>query len=474
MSRPGDALRAARDILLGMSAYQAQPAKGSRGLELDDRIVEQIREALGGQLQQIPTTRLRWYLADLEECQQQIDGGDFQLVGQLYRAMRRDGTLRGLLGARTSGLVRLPKRYYGDETLATELKRETGGRCVFDDMLPPSELSLMVADGIVASVSIGELVPVPGRDFPVYVRLDPQYLLYRWNQNQWYYSSVAGLLPITPGDGRWVLHFGGGCGRVAPWTGGLWPALGRAFINKEHALLNRSNYSAKLANPARVAYAPLAATDEQLQSWFRKVMAWGRDTVFALKPGYEVKLLESKGEGIGIFQDEIDQCDREMMIALVGQITSTTGGSGFSSQELPMQGLSDLMGETGDALAYTINTQVLPPWVVGRAGLAALPKAPIVKWDTAKPKDRKQTADGLNALGQALKGLFDAMAPYEKRPALDALLEDFGILAEEAPTDRTAEQTDAGEDVTPELEEAREKSLKGDPEPKERAMRRAA
>ena len=84
---------------------------------------------------------------------------------------------------------------------------------------------------------------------------------------------------------------------MAPWQHGLWRAVGRAYIRKEHATLHKDNWEAKLANPARVAIAPQGGTPEQAQSWFQKVMAWGVNTVFSITPGYDVKLLESNGRG---------------------------------------------------------------------------------------------------------------------------------------------------------------------------------
>src|ERR1700689_4210015 len=241
--------------LLGMSAYQSPQGFG---LELDDPSVEAVRRSQGGQLQPLIQTRLRWYLADLEAAQYAADNGNLAPVAQLYRAMCRDGVLSGLLSARCAGLTRLPKRYYGDEEICDALRASNGSRSVFDEMFPPAELSTIDRDGIVIGVGLGELVPVEGRPYPVMVRLDPEFLQYRWNENRWYFTSIAGLLPITPGDGRWILHVPGA--RMSPWHFGLWPSLGRSFINKEHALLHRSNYSAKLANPARVAYTTQGAT----------------------------------------------------------------------------------------------------------------------------------------------------------------------------------------------------------------------
>src|SRR5205085_2623084 len=102
------------------------------------------------------------------------------------------------------GLVRLPKRFRGDPRIvqALELGHDKV-RSVFDEMFPPAELALLAGDGELCGVGVGELVPVEGRDYPVLVRLDPEYLVFRWNENCWYFRSVIGLIPITPGDGRW-------------------------------------------------------------------------------------------------------------------------------------------------------------------------------------------------------------------------------------------------------------------------------
>ena len=118
-------------------------------------------------------------------------------------------------------------------------------------MTPPDQAKLMIQDGIGLGVSVGELLPVPNRDYPVLRRLPPEGLKYRWasNQGNWFYSSTMGLIPITPGDGRWVLWQPGGTD-AAPWERGAWIAASRAYILKEHCLLGSANFERSLANPA--------------------------------------------------------------------------------------------------------------------------------------------------------------------------------------------------------------------------------
>lgn len=418
-------LQGIADILLGVSAYQQGIPGGAGSADIDSPEVKRAREALGGNIQPLPTTRLRWYLKDLESAQEGADAGYLRLASQLYRTMRRDGTMSGLLNTRTAGLVRLPKRFYGNPTVVEQLERKNDSRSVFDEMFPPSELALMAADGIVLGVSVAEMVPVPGRDYPVMVRLEPEFLQYRWNENRWYYNSIVGSLPITPGDGRWILHVPGG--RLTPWTSGLWPALGRSFINKEHAILNRANYAAKLANPARAAIAPIGATEAQRVGFFKRILAWGTSTVFELPVGWDVKLIESNGRGWEVFEKEIATSDHEMMVALAGQVVTTDGGAGFANADIHRGIRQDLIQETGEALAYTINTQGIPQYAAMAFGVDVLETPAWVEWDTKTWTDLNQESDVLSKLGPAIQALENALAPFGENIDVRELATRFGV-----------------------------------------------
>jgi hypothetical protein len=410
--------------LLGISAYQKPPPNA--GPSLDSPETEKNREAFGGQLSPLPQTQTRWYLAHLEQAIHEADAGDLSWAARLYRSFRRDGVLSGLLATRTGGLVRLPKRFNGDSEIKAALEKTDGSRSVFDDMFPSSELALIAADGICLGVGVGELVPVEGRDFPVLIRLDPEFLRYRWAENRWYYVSVVGLLPITPGDGRWVLHIPGG--RMAPWQNALWQALGQSWINKSHAIMHRSNFSAHLANPARIATSPIGANDAQRQGFLAQLMGWGVNTAFELPAGYDAKILETNGRGWEVFQEEVATCDNEIIVALAGQTVTTDGGTGFANADIHKSIRADLIKETSDALAYTINTQGIPQFVVRRWGLdRLLENGAQVEWDVTPPKDVKDEADSLKSFGEALNSITAALQPYKMAIDVGVLCNRFGI-----------------------------------------------
>jgi hypothetical protein len=412
-----DALRA----ILSVSTYEQQ----RQGWGPTPAQQDTIRENLGGNISPLPQTKTRWYLKELELAQYNADSGDLEMAAMLYRAMRRDGVFSGLLSQCTDGLVRLPKRFFGDVDQVKELEARNGSQSVFDAMFPPQELALLAADGIMLGIGVAELLPVQGRDYPVLCRLDPQWLRYRWNENRWYYMSVTGPLPITPGDGRWLLHVPGG--RISPWNSGKWQACGRAWIHKEHALSYRSNWEAKLANPARVGEVPQGADDNQQQSWFQKIAAWGVDTVFTAKPGYTVKLLESNGRGYESFQQTIETSDNEFMICLAGQIMTTTGGTGFANMDVPKSIRADIIKSVADSLSYTVNTQGLPVWAYLHYGPDSLETRAIVEWDVTPAKDRLVEANSLVTVAAAITNVRKALGLYDRELDIDQLCEQFGV-----------------------------------------------
>jgi hypothetical protein len=164
-------------------------------------------------------------------------------------------------------------------------------------------------------------------------------------------------------------------------------------------------------------------------------MAWGVNTVFGMTPGYDVKLLESNGRGYESFQQTIEKQDNEFVIAVAGQTVTTEGGAGFQNSDVHKSIRADLIKETADGLAYTINTQVLPPWILSTFGEDALSPGAAVEWDVTPPKDRNAEASALATVAQALTQLRSALAPHGLRLDAKELATTFGVPLEAANED---------------------------------------
>lgn len=424
------AFERATSALLGRSAYQPLSSEIYGG-GLTDEDIEAMRRYNGGSLQPIPTTQTRWYLSDLEHAERCADSGDLGPAARLMRSARRDGRLSGVLSTRTGGLVRLPKRFRGNPELVATFEsghtdRADDARSVFDEMLPPSELALLAADGVLLGIGVGEFLPVIGRAYPVLVRLDPEFLFYRWNENRWYFRSVAGSLPITPGDGQWFLHTPGG--RMSPWQHGLWRCVGGDYIRKSHAQLKKENYEGKLANPARVAVSPQGGSEEQKQEWWRKVMAWGINTTFAATPGYDVKLIESNGRGWEAFDTTIADANTDMIIAIAGQTVTVDGGAGFQNSDIHKTIRADLIKETADGLAYTINTQAIPLYVAAMYGVDEVDdRVCVVEYDVTPPKDRNAEAQSMISTASAITTMTSALTAHDMNLDVNAMCDRFAV-----------------------------------------------
>lgn len=412
--------------ILGIPVAMATANDNAVASRIDDPVVEAARKRLGGQFAPLPISQTRWYLSDLEAAEMAADRGDLSIAGRLMRAARKDGTFAGVLATRTGGLVRLPKKFRGDADLVDALKvGHDSIRSVFDEMFPPTELANLIADGILLGVGVGILEPVPGRSYPVFIRLEPENLRYVWTENRWYYTTLVGRVLVEPGMGRWVLHTPGG--RVAPWNHGLWRATGQSWIDKQHARYCKSNYESKLANPARVAVSPQGAAEKQKQSWFKQVMAWGINSVFGVTPGYDVKLLESNGKGWECFVETIKLSDRDTVISVTGSTVLVDGGTGFSNIDVHKAIRADLIKADAEGAAYTLNTQGLPTWILTSWDESKLETSVIVEWDIDQPEDRTAEATTMTQAASALTQLNAALENSEDEVDVAEFMKRFSV-----------------------------------------------
>lgn len=399
-----------------------RPADNSSDVEVQTKVHGPIRPRVKSRNQPritpLPINITRWMQADIEDALQAAASGSMTRVAQLHRAFGRDGFVKGLFETRYGGLLRLPRQVTGDPQCIQAMVGQEGRPGLFDTYFPPAELKKLAEDGESCGIGVGEFI-IGENARPSLVRLDPEFLTYRWNEDTWYYRTLKGLQPITPGDGHWVLHTPHG--RYEPWNHGDWQSIGRAYVSKEHAILFRENWITKFASPARVGVAPQGASEEQKNSWFQKIAGWGANQVFMMTPGYEVKMLEVQGQrGIQAFQDAINDANVTFMIIICGQTMTVDGGVGFSNSGVGITVRADLIQQSGNSLAATLNAQAMPfvAWDIsdGRTNDLA------VAWDTRPPQDLKAGAESLTAAAEAIEKSAEVLSKVQEEHPGDTVL----------------------------------------------------
>ncbi len=411
----------------GVSTYSPPPVYGP---ELGSPAVDEVRKAMGGNLEPIPVVRTRWYQRDIERAKRQASNGDLRLIGQLHESMKSDGVVRGLGGARTA-FVDFPKRFYGNpDVIKTLQSKNWSDRNVYDEMIPSNEAKLLAFDGEDCGFGLGEMRPVEGRNFPVLVRLYPQNVWYWWQRNTWMYRSVAGSIPIRPGvpnaDGGWMVLYTPG-GRNAPWNNGSWEAAGRSFIGKTESIFARQSYLNKHSHPLRVGEFALGSSEKEQRDFVSGIIQWALNSVAALPSGWKTYLVESNGQGIKVYQDAIKTFNEELATTYCGSAVMLQGTAGFSNMDAFKTVATDLMQNSASNWDHFVNTQIITPFVGLKWGIEDILNATTVETDITAPKDQKVEAETLIALGNAIKALTEALLAHERDLDVDELLARFGV-----------------------------------------------
>lgn len=351
------------------------------------------------------TPVLHWHRQMVDDALLQADFGDLRMVGQIVDALLRDGELLGILGARADGLVSLPVQITGD---AQAVDYWRGGNVLdqhapFWQLVDPVEWSKIIRTGILAGVAVGEMVRV-GRFARRLVAHSVEFLRYDYDLDQWFFRGERGEELITPGDGRWVLHRPGGY--LEPWKQGLFAALMRAWISKEHALIYRDAYNAKMAHPRPIGKSPAAATEGEREDLLEGLLDWGPDAAAVLPPGWDVSLLESNGTGNAVFRDTIADANREYAVCTLGQVGTTEGGGAFSNMEVFDRVRADIIKRDGLVASRTATEQIVIPCtleIFGCDNIAAF-------WDTRKPEALSSAAASVESFGRSLATANAALA----------------------------------------------------------------
>lgn len=380
-----------------------------------------------------------WELTDIAATLAEVEAGSFLRLGMLSEGMKSDGLIKGLLNTRSAGMLALPVLFRGDPYFSARLGGkdasydEVTGALLeeevpreWDRILPNEQIVAMIEDAIVTGAAIGRLEDdlTPG-GWRVLRHLDVHFLTYVRSTDEWFYQdALQGRMKVTPGDGRWVMLTPYGTDR--PWIRGAWTALAPPFIAKHGTLVDRLRWQRFQADGLRSIVANENASEAHLADLQRFIdTGWAYSPGIALPKGYSADITESSGKGFEVYCDTEDRADKDISVALTGQMVTMEGGKGFSSGDIWRDIALSLTQAVARSVAAAINAQVLDPWTMSILGVARRVRC---EWDlrdsSKKIEDatfEKSVIDNAKALSELATSVGEKIniKAYFKKKGLD-------------------------------------------------------
>jgi hypothetical protein len=231
--------------------------------------------------------------------------------------------------------------------------------------------------------------PTGGKWTPRVVPWHPRFV--RWDWSRWQFAVTAWNEPVVylprtdenpRSDGKWFVW-----GGYRSWMNGLVRSLGVPYLDRTWNQRDAARRSEKYGMGILKGFTPPGPDTEDKQRFGVNLSNLGADPTIICpqgedgKPGFDVKVEETKGEGWQIFGDREKSLNTNLAVRVLGQNLTTEGvsGSGTLAGNVHEKIRGDI--KRADARFYQkARAQLLTWWTyynTGDADIAPYPRAQI-------------------------------------------------------------------------------------------------
>jgi hypothetical protein len=226
----------------------------------------------------------------------------------------------------------------------------------------------------------------------------PVFTWYDWAWRVFQAVGQDGMIPIVPGNGKWVEHTPFGSYRG--WIRGALRPVVEPWALRHFGFRDMARFGEVHGNPTRVGYVPMVG-DPNIRSSFETAIAnMGADTGLIVPRGvdmndglgYDYKLVEAQSSAWEVHPAQIDRCDMAIVLALlmVNLTTQVEGGS-YGAARAQMDVRSEGSQLDNQAWQKTIYNQIARPFAYLNFGDADL--APWTGYDVVGRDEYKTNAE---------------------------------------------------------------------------------
>lgn len=360
-----------------------------------------------------------WAINQVRSANASVVNGEFDAPAQLCDAMIGDSRVLSALTSRSTVIMGRPMtfqtpRHLKDSAAAREVR--DAWREHWPSTFTESVMSDMQMWGIMLGAWAGQILwdtkgQIAGKPAwrPYITPFHMRYVYYHWTYRRYIAVTLDGQVPITPGDGHWMMH----CpyGEYRGWMRGAMRAIAPWWLSRNYALRDWARFSERHGMPIGLARSPQGADAVRIKQYRDALSRLGSESIIELPTSADPKIgsydfdwLQTDGKGSEAFKDLIEQDNTEITLSILMQnLTSEVKEGSYAAARVHGNVLQVVCEADARALSHTIYTQLLRPFAALNFGDPGL--APRAVWNVKPVEDKKTLAEAMSAFGTAVNQL---------------------------------------------------------------------
>lgn len=274
----------------------------------------------------------------------------------------------------------------------------------------------------------------PGLDYAPYLKpWHPRFTYYDWTIRRFMAMGQDAVIPIVPGNGKWVEH--APFGSYRGWIRGAIRPVCEPWMLRHFGFRDMARFGEVHGNPTRKGYVPAVGDPIERANFESALASIGADTAMIVPrgvdgqdgTGYDYELVEAQSTAWEVHPAQIDRCDMAIVLAiLMVNLTTEVKGGSFAAASSHMDVRQGGTQSDNEAWKNTIYTQIARAFAYLNFGDANL--APWTWYDVVARDEFEQNSKQFQAFGTAIEVLARGGIKFKDVAKLQAFAaEKFGL-----------------------------------------------